>query len=86
MTAPPIDPDLCAAIRAVLTECDNRPLLPGALLTYCRPSLRVPASLGDLQRHLLHLEERGEVRRHANPDAPEILSWSLTDAGRNRAK
>ncbi len=82
----PIDPDLCAAIREVLAECDNRPLLPGALLTYCRPSLRVPATPADLQRHLLHLESRGELRRHANPDAPEILSWSLTDAGRLRAQ
>lgn len=80
-----IDPDLCAAIRAVLADAGNRPLLPAALLTYCRPHLRVPHTLADVQAHLLRMEERGETRRHANPDAPEILSWSLTEAGALRA-
>lgn len=82
----PIDPDLCAAIRQTLSECGGRPLLPGALHTYCRDLVRVPHILADLQAHLLHLEGRGELRRHANPDAPEILSWSLTPAGRLRAE
>jgi len=80
-----IDPDLCDAIRATLSECGGRPLLPAALLTYCRPNLRVPHTVADVQAHLLRLEERGEVERHANPDCPEILSWSLTEAGRLRA-
>jgi hypothetical protein len=80
-----IDPDLCAAIRSVLSECVGRPLLPAALLTYCRPSLRVPHTLADVQSHLLRMEERGEVTRHANPDDPSILSWSLTEAGSLRA-
>jgi len=80
-----IDPDLCDAVRSTLSECGGRPLAPGALLVYCRPLVRVPHTQADVQAHLLHLEARGEVQRHANPDCPEILSWSLTEAGRLRA-
>jgi hypothetical protein len=76
-----IDPELCNAIRQVLASCGNRALLPSPLLTFVRPYITVPHTLADVQRHLLHLESRGDVRRHANPDNPEILSWSLTEAG-----
>ena len=79
-----IDPKLCDAIRSTLFECDGKPLLPNALLTYVRPQVATPVVASDLWAHLLHLEGRGEVRRHANPDNPNILSWSLTDAGKSR--
>ena len=81
-----IDPALCNAIRSTLYECDGRDLLPNALLIYVRPRVVTPVIASDLWAHLLYLEERGEVLRHANRDNPEILSWSLTTAGINRAR
>ena len=69
-----IDPKLCDAIRSVLAECDGRPLLPSALLVYARPLVTTPVTASDLQGHLLDLESRGEVRRHANRDDATILS------------
>ena len=76
-----IDPELCNAIRHVLATCGKRALLPAPILTFVRPYITVPHTLADVQQHLNHLESRGDVRRHANPDAPEILSWSITEAG-----
>ena len=81
-----IEPTLCNAIRDTLASCGSRPLLPSALLVYARPQVIFPVLLGDIQGHLLHLEERGEVQRHANRDNAEILSWSLTEAGRARTR
>ena len=81
-----IEPAICDAIRSTLYTCDGRPLLSSALLTYVRPLVTIPMVASDLQAHLLHLEERGEVQRHANPDNHTILSWSLTSAGKTRVK
>ena len=81
-----IDSKLCDAIRSTLWECDGRPLLESALLVYVRPLVTTPVVASDLRSHLLHLENAGEVDRNANRDDKTILSWSLTDAGRQRAK
>ena len=79
-----VDPELCRAIGTVLHEAGGRPCTARAISTFVRPYVRTTASVLDVHSHLLHLENRGDVRRHADPDEPEILSWSLTDAGKLR--
>ena len=79
-----IDRELVQAIGTVLITCDGRPASTRAIATFVRPYVRTPASVLDVHSNLLHLETRGDVRRHADPDEPEILSWSLTAAGKLR--
>lgn len=79
-----IDPELCKAIGIVLHEANGRPMSARALTMFVSPYVRVPATAADVQSHLVHLEDRGDVRRHADPDAPSQLTYSLTDAGKLR--
>ncbi len=79
-----IDPELCRAIGTVLFEANDRPLTPRALSTFVRNYVRTPATVADVQAALVHLETRGDVRRIADQDAPEILSYVLTPAGKVR--
>jgi hypothetical protein len=79
-----IDRDLCQAIGTVLQESSDRALTPRMLSTFVRPYVRVPATVSDVQAVLVHLETRGDVRRIADPDDPEILSYVLTPAGKVR--
>ena len=79
-----VDPELCRAIGTVLHESDGRPCTARALTSYVYRYIRTPATVADVQGALNHLETRGDVRRHADPDDPTILSWTLTDAGKLR--
>jgi hypothetical protein len=79
-----IDPELCHAIGTVLVEAGDRPLTVRALHSFVRPYLRVSADVADVARHVAHLEGRGDLRRHADPDDPETLAYTLTQAGRTR--
>jgi len=80
-----IDPDICNAIGTVLAETDNhQPPTARTLHLWAQPYPRTPASVADVQRHVNHLEARGDIQRHADPDNPTILSYSLTEAGRRR--
>jgi len=81
-----IDTDLCAAIRGVLHECDGRPTSHTAIYVYVRPRIRGPVIVADVWNHLLHLENAGEVDRHANRDDKTLVSWTLTDAGKTRPR
>jgi hypothetical protein len=80
-----VDPELVNAIGTVLSESD-RPIGVRPIAIFIRPYVRCAAAVSDVQSHLLHLESRGDVRRHADPDEPSILSWSLTEAGKLRFK
>jgi len=79
-----IDPELCRAIGTVLITCDGRAVTPRAIASFVKRYVRTHASVDDVNVTLLHLETRGEVRRVADPDDPEQLSWCLTDAGKRR--
>ena len=77
------NPEICEAIRAVLHECRDRPLMETSLLTYVRPKVSAPVILADVKSHLAFLEGRGEVAQigsHDNPSAS--VSWTLTKKGR----
>jgi hypothetical protein len=78
-----IDPELCQAIGIVLHE-SPAPVKTRIIALFVRSYVRTPAMVPDVDVHLHHLEARGDVRRHADPDNPTILSWSLTDAGKQR--
>lgn len=80
-----IDPDLCRAIGTVLLECEGH-TKPSArtLSVWVKPYVRTPATVSDVQKHLQHLEGRGDIVRHADPDNPALLSYSLTAGGKSR--
>jgi hypothetical protein len=79
-----IDPALCCAIGTVLFETGGRAVTARAITTFITPYVRVAATVADVSAALFHLEQRGDVRRIADPDEPSILSWTLTDAGKIR--
>jgi len=80
----PADPELSRAIGTVLAESAGRALTVRQLSVYVRPYVRVPAGVDDVQRAVVHLETRGDLRRLADPDDPTLLSWALTESGQAR--
>ena len=80
----PEDPALCRAIGTVLAESAGRALTVRQLSVYVRPYVRVPAGVDEVQRAVVHLETRGDLRRIADPDDPSLLSWTLTESGQVR--
>lgn len=84
MSSLPVDPELCRAVGTILAESAGRALTVRQLSTYVGPYVRTPAGVDDVQRVVLHLEARGDVRRLADPDNPAFLFWTLTDSGKTR--
>ncbi|MCK9468154.1 MAG: hypothetical protein M0Q49_01950 [Porticoccaceae bacterium] len=79
-----VDAELCRAIGTVLAESGGRALTVRQLAIYVAPFVRVAASVADCQGAVAHLERRGDLRRLADPDDPELLSYLLTPAGVGR--
>jgi len=77
-----IDTKISNAIVQVLQECNGRALGVRALATYINPSLAVPASAEDVQRHVADLEGKGYVERVAHPLNANELTYRITESGK----